>query len=220
MKKMRAWLLIALILVIHLCISISVCNVSASAEGENSEAEELVGESVLDLIGELDLKALQEYVDELGAFSGESVSQRLIDYIKGESFDYENFGKELVGVLFENVRELLPAFSCIAAIALLSGLISTLKSGTASGAAGNMIFLISYAAALIPLVGVLIECFEKTFESVSQMQRQMQIVYPLLLTLMAASGGVLSVAMCRPAVAFFSNTSVSLITSVVFPSPL
>ena len=220
MKEKRVCLLIILFLVIHLCIPFFMSNVPVAAESASSEAEELLGESVLELIEELDLRALQEYVDSLGALSGESVAQRLIGYIKGESFNYENFGEELVNVLFENVRQLLPAFACIAAIALLSGLISTLKSGTASGTAGNMIFLITYAAALIPLVGVLIECFEKTFESVSQMQKQMQIVYPLLLTLMAAGGGTLSVAMCRPAVAFFSNTIVSLITSVVFPLTL
>ncbi len=217
MKKKFGWLFIVLFFIIHLCTTISLRDISALAENTSSEAEELVGESVLELIGELDLQALQKYVDSLGALSGESVAQRLLDYIKGEGFDYNNFGEEIVGVLFENVGDLLPAFACIAAIALLSGLISTLKSGTASATSSNMIFLISYAAALIPLVGVLIECFEQTFESVSQMQQQMQIVYPLLLTLMAASGGASLVAMCRPAVAFFSNTIVSLISSVVFP---
>ena len=217
MKKKFGWLFIVLFFIIHLFTTISLRDISALAENTSSEAEELVGESVLELIGELDLQALQKYVDSLGALSGESVAQRLLDYIKGEGFDYNNFGEELVGVLFENVGDLLPAFACIAAIALLSGLISTLKSGTASATSSNMIFLISYAAALIPLVGVLIECFEQTFESVSQMQQQMQIVYPLLLTLMAASGGASLVAMCRPAVAFFSNTIVSLISSVVFP---
>ncbi|MBO5239900.1 MAG: stage III sporulation protein AE [Clostridia bacterium] len=217
MKRKVIWLVFFLFLIIRLCTPISIDNVPAAAEGEIGKTEEALGESVLELIGELDLQALEEYVASIGAFSGESVAERLVDYIKGESFDYENFGREIVRVLFENVGELLPAFACIAAITLLSGLISTLKSSSASGTAANMIFLISYAAALIPLIGVLIECFEKTFSSVSQMQKQMQLVYPLLLTLMAASGGTLSVAMCRPAVAFFSNTIVSLITSVVFP---
>ncbi|MBQ7369211.1 MAG: stage III sporulation protein AE [Clostridia bacterium] len=188
-----------------------------SAETAESEIEETLGENVTELIGKLDLQALQDYVDGLGVFSGQSVAERLIAYIGGTEFDYENFGKEIVAVLFENVKAILPAFACIAAIALLSGIISTLKSGTLANTSASMIFLISYAAALIPLIGVLTECFEKCFGSVAQMQTQMQIVYPLLLTLMATSGGTLSVAMCRPAVAFFSNTIVALINTVVFP---
>lgn len=217
MKRKRIYFIFLLCFLVYLCMPFLVDSVSAVAEQTSGEAERVLGESVLELIGELDLKALQDYVNSLGGLSGESVAERLVDYINGESFHYENFGRELLNVLFKNVRELLPAFACIAAITLLSGLISTLKSGNVANTAGNMIFLISYAAALIPLIGVLTECFEQTFKSVSQMQRQMQIVYPLLLTLMAASGGTLSVSMCRPAVAFFSNTIVSLITSVVFP---
>ena len=217
MKRKRIYFIFLLCFLVYLCMPFLVDSVSAVAEQTSGEAERVLGESVLELIGELDLKALQDYVNSLGGLSGESVAERLVDYINGESFHYENFAREILNVLFKNVRELLPAFACIAAITLLSGLISTLKSGNVANTAGNMIFLISYAAALIPLIGVLTECFEQTFKSVSQMQRQMQIVYPLLLTLMAASGGTLSVSMCRPAVAFFSNTIVSLITSVVFP---
>lgn len=217
MKRKRVWLVCILCFVVYCCIPSFVYTVSALAETGNSGAEEKLGESVQELINQLDLQALQEYVDSLDSLSGVSVAQRLVDYIKGESFDYANFGKELMNVLFENVQALVPAFACIAAITLLSGIISTLKSGAAAGTTSNMIFLISYSAALIPLIAVLTECFEQTFHSIAQMQRQMQIVYPLLLTLMAASGGTLSVAMCRPAVAFFSNTIVSMITSIVLP---
>ena len=217
MKGKRIYIILFLFFLAYLSVPFLASDIYAVAEETNVETERVLSESVLELIGELDLKALQEYVDSLGALSGESVSERLVNYIKGESFDYENFGREILNVLFDNVREFLPAFACIAAITLLSGLISTLKSGNVANTAGNMIFLISYAAALIPLISVLTECFEQTFKSVSQMQKQMQITYPLLLTLMAASGGTLSVAMCRPAVAFFSNTIVSLITSVVLP---
>ncbi len=49
------------------------------------------------------------------------------------------------------------------------------------------------------------------------MQTQMQLVFPLMLTLMAASGGSLTAAVCRPAVAFFSTNIVSVVRSVVFP---
>jgi stage III sporulation protein AE len=49
------------------------------------------------------------------------------------------------------------------------------------------------------------------------MQKQMHIVFPIMLTLMGASGSMVSVSVCRPAVAFFSTTIVSIIDSVVFP---
>lgn len=215
-KKIFLFVFIIQLFIVLFC-SLSIENFAVNAENEEQKAEEKINESIVELIGELDLQALQAYVDELGAFTDESVGERLLAYIKGQDFDYENFGKELIGVLFEKVKEILPAFACIAAVTLLSGLISTLKSGSNMKTSADMIFLISYAAALIPLIGVLTECFSETFEGVNSMQKQMQIVYPLMLTLMAASGGTLSASVCRPAVAFFSTTIVSVISSVVLP---
>jgi stage III sporulation protein AE len=49
------------------------------------------------------------------------------------------------------------------------------------------------------------------------MKKQMQILFPIMLTLMSASGGVFSASVCRPAVGFFCNTIVSIIHSVVMP---
>lgn len=218
-------LVILLAIFILLCINLTcvfTCVFPTNADGEQSkneqsQTEERLQENIEKLLGELDLEALQAYVDSLDLWKGESVEARLIEYIKGGAIDYESFGRQIAEVLFKNVREILPSFACITAIALLSGLMSTLKSGTLAATSSDMMFLINYTAALIPLIGVLTECFHGAMSGINSMQKQMQIVYPLLLTLMAASGGTLSVSVCRPAVAFFSTTIVSTISSVVLP---
>ena len=222
--KDKKIIIILLFLFIHLCVNVffdilKCFPAVGETEIEDSQikAEEELNESIYELIGELDLEAFQEYIDSLGTISSGNVGERLIAYIKGEEFDYGNFFQEIFQVLFEGIREMLPAFACIAAISLLSGVISSLQSSSNMHTSAEMIFLISFAAALIPLLGVLTECFKETLDSVSAMQKQMQIVYPLMLTLMSASGGSVSVAVCRPAVAFFSNAIVSVISSVVLP---
>ena len=184
---------------------------------EDVEAEKELSEIVEDQLNNLDLDALQNYVDSLEGFDVGNVAERLLNYIKGEKFDYVGFGQKILKVLLEKVVQISPLFACIAAITLLSGIVSTLQSGKLGNSSANMVFLISYAAALIPLLGIITECIKQTFSCISNMQRQMHVMYPLMLTLMAASGGTLSAAICRPAVAFFSNGIVSIFTSVVFP---
>ncbi|MBQ8658585.1 MAG: stage III sporulation protein AE [Clostridia bacterium] len=196
----------------------SVSTVKATAE--TNEGTNGLNESIVELLDELDLQALEEYVDSLDSFSDKSVSERLFEYIKGDSIDYPNFFSGMADVLFENVKTLLPSFLCIAAVTLLCGIVTTLKVGKTAASSESMIFLIAYASSLIPVLAVVTECFTAAKESVSAMQTQMQIVFPLLLTLMAASGGTVSAAICRPAVAFFSTNIVTLISSVVFPLTL
>ncbi len=190
---------------------------SVLAIADQTDAERALNENVNELLQHLDLKALEDYVHTLQGFSNVSVRDRLLEFITGEQFDYEKFGERLLSVLFGDIRELLPAFACITAVALLSGLLSTLGSGSLANTASNMIFLVSYASALIPLLAVVTECIRQSIACVVGMKTQMTILFPLLLTLMATSGGTVSVAICRPAVAFFSTTIVSLISSVVFP---
>lgn len=191
--------------------------VTASAE---EEGEQTLNESVWEQIENLDLEELQAYLDGLDGFSDQSVAERLYDYVTGEAVDYKSFSSAMTDVLLKNVKNLLPAFLCVTAVTLLCGVVTTLKSGFAAATSEKMIFLIAYTAALIPVLSVITECFSAARESVMEMRTQMQIVFPILLTLMSASGGATTAAICRPAVAFFSTTIVSIIDGVVFPVTL
>lgn len=223
-KKQKKFIRFAFLFFISLCMLIgsSFSSLQVRAEetidtGTSASAEELLEENIREQLDNLDLDGLQDYLDTLEGYSDENVKERLLSYIQGAEVDYENFLQDMLKIFFSDVGELLPAFACIAAISLISGLISMMKSNTAGKTSTEMIFLIAYAASLIPLIAILTECFRSSMQSVSSMSKQMQIVFPLMLTLLSASGGAVSAAVCRPAVAFFATTIVSIIQSVVFP---
>ena len=191
------------------------CTLVFAEEGDLN-TEEKLNESIVEQLENLDLEELQNYIDELGNFSSKSIAERLLDYVKGEEVDYEDWISGFLRVVFESAIELIPVFACIVAISLLSGLITMLNSGEGR-ASTDALALILYFATLIPLLSVLSECIQRTEQGVLEMQKQMQIIFPIMLTLMAASGSSASVAICRPAVAFFSTNIVSVICAVVFP---
>ncbi|MFR1555340.1 MAG: stage III sporulation protein AE, partial [Coriobacteriales bacterium] len=134
------------------------CTVFAFAE-EGGDGKEELNQNILDQIDKLDTEELQKYIDSLGVFSDKNVGERIFDYIKGEKFDYGSFGQQILNVLFEDVKNMLPAFACICAVALLCGILSSVKSSFADQTSADVIFLVGYAAALIPVLAVLTECF-------------------------------------------------------------
>ena len=205
---------ISLFILFFLC-SFGTGSILACAEEELPEEE--LNDVIQEQIELLDLKALQEYVDSLGVYSSESVAERIFSYIKTGSVNYEGLWMQVKTVLFAKIREIIPAFACICAITLLSGLIALMRSGSNAHTTADMIFLLTYIATLIPLFSVLSECVQTSLEATSAMQTQMQLIFPLMLTLMAASGGTLTASVCRPAVGFFATNIVSVIHSVVFP---
>lgn len=220
LKKPRLGIWFILI-IISLCIiyflfSTPILLAFAQQSSEQQGADKL-NQIIIDQLGQLDLEALQAYVDSLGNFTNESVVERLIAYIGGTDINYESMGRQFMTILFAKVWEIVPVFASIAAITLLSGFVTTMQSNSNTQTTSNMLFFITYAATLIPLLAVLTECFQTSIDCVNSMQKQMQIIFPLMLTLMAASGGSLSASVCRPAVAFFATNIVSVIRSVVFP---
>lgn len=215
-KRTRKYaLFFCILLLFFLFPSGKIAKAEGSKDGENA----LYG-SIVEQIEKLDLEELERYIDSLDAFSDESIAERIVEYIKGKSLDYDGFFKGLLSVVFENVVGMLPAFSCVAAISLLCAVLSALKSHYVGSSTAEIIFLVSFAAALIPVLSILTECFLEARESVGEMRKQMELLFPILLTLMSASGGSVSAAIYQPAVAFLCTTIVQTVSSVVFPITL
>lgn len=187
--------------------------VSARAE---DDAQGKLNENVLEQLEQLDLGDLEEYLQSIGG-GNISVKERLLEYISGGGFSQETFLKEMSDVFFGGVKRMLPSFASIAAIAMLCALINSLQSRFLGQSTAKIIFFVAYLGALIPLFGVLAECIFTARDTVVQLKTQMEVVFPLMLTLMAASGGSVSVSIFRPAVVFLSNGLVTIISDVVFP---
>ena len=81
----------------------------------------------------------------------------------------------------------------------------------------DIINFIAYLSVGAVVLSVLTGLLQEGFSAMQAMQRQMEVVYPLLLTLMAASGGSVSAGVFRPAVAFLSSGLCELFSAVVLP---
>ena len=187
---------------------------------EEVSIESGINESIQEQIDKLNLEELQAYIKDLGINDEKSLSERLFEYISGVEIEYQSLLQELTNVLFANCIKLLPAFVCIAAISIVCGIVNNLKSGLNKKSSSEMISLISYLGALVPLTSILIECIRLANGSVEQLQTQAQVLFPIMLTLMAASGQTATVAVCQPMVAFLSTTLLTVINQVVFPFTL
>ncbi len=220
MKKRILFRILLLLLLIHLCVGASarIASFTATAEDTKSaeKADELLDESVNELLNNLDLQALEEYLDSLGLKGDKTLLERLTEYVRVGAIDYTKFTEDILKILFTKIGELLPAFLCIIGITLLSGILSALQSNTTHTTA-EVVFIVCYIGALLPLLIIVTQCFQTVIGSIRGLQKQMELTYPLLLTLMAVSGGNVTASVCRPAVAFFSTSIVAVLEGVVFP---
>ncbi len=176
---------------------------------------------VKDLLGELDTEDLQKYLDSFSDYEGGNIKDKLLSVITGDfALDYSSLTKSIVSLVWDEAKIMLPAFAVILAVALLCGILNSVKNSFLNNTMTDIINFVGYIAVGAVVLASLIGVLEAGFSAIGNMKRQMEIVYPILLTLMAASGGSVSAGVYRPAVAFMSSAITELFTTIVLPTSI
>lgn len=217
-------IIFALILSLFAVFSPLFCQfTSVYAQPEQTQSntgEEQLKESIENLLTELDTRALQEYLSSLQEFSAWNVKDKILELIDGGTLEYTSIFSALFSILGQSLKDMLPSFALICAIALLCGILNTVKSGFLKDSTAEIIFFVCYAAVLVVLLSQLIGVFELCSQTLNALRKQMEIIFPLLLTLMSASGGTVSATVYQPAVAFLSGGVAGILTQLVLPFTL
>lgn len=219
-KRNRRFPILLTLLVVVILVFCQTGTVNASAyTAEEQAALDRLEEQVEDLLASLDTAELEEYLQTLSQFDGKDVREMLADLVTGDyALEYDTMWESVLALVWEEGRAMLPAFAVILAVAVLCGILNSAKSGFLQSSMSDIIHFVSYISVGAVVLAVLTNILQAAFSAIADMQRQMQVVYPLLLTLMAASGGAVSAGVFRPAVAFLASGICELFTAVVLPT--
>ncbi len=217
--------LVVLVLLVAAALILSFCPFTVAAEDteENVSGEEELWQNIGALLEELDMQELQNYLDSLSeeqkALFGEGdLKDKIYALISGDfGTDYSDVFSAVAASVFDGLDGLLSTFCVICAITILCGILSQFKSSFSEKSTAQLIFFVGYAAVLVLILTSLSAVIEDCFSTVTSMQKQMQAAFPVLLTLIATSGGSVSVAVYQPAVLFLSEIIVEIVSGVVFP---
>ena len=192
---------------------------AAAYTPEEEAALEELQDKVDELLEALDTDELQAYLDSLTEFRGMDIKEMLSSIITGDfALDYSSLWQSALALVFNEGRAMLPAFAVVLAAALLCGILNSAKNGFLQSTMSDIINFVTYIAVGAVVLAVLTGVLQTGFSAMESMQRQMEIVYPILLTLMAASGGSVSAGVFRPAVAFLSSAVCEMFTAIVLPA--
>ena len=218
--RRRVMALFALLFLLLLCLTLSSEPVAASAlTAEEEAAIEQLQEEVQKLLDALDTEELEAYLATLPQYEGSDLKEMLASIVTGDfSLDYSSLWQSVLALVWEEGKVMLPAFAVILAVTLLCGILNSAKNGFLKSTMTDIIHFAAYLSVGAVLLSVLISVLQAGFSAIGSMQRQMQIIYPILLTLMAASGGAVSAGIYRPAVAFLSSAVCEMFTAVVLPT--
>jgi len=221
-KKFSAALFFAVALLLILILAAFIPRAAASASGGEAEEKAMaeLEKNVEELLSALDTADMEEYLNSLNKniLSGKSFAERVGELITGDySMDYSSLFTSVFSLFFSEASSFLPVFSLILAICAFMGILHSVQGDFLSEGISNIIHYVCYSAVLVLVLTALIPAIGKCKDAVNGLKTQIEIFCPVIITLMAASGGSVSAAVYKPAAAFLSGGICEAVTDIVFP---
>lgn len=226
MKKTIKLIFVLLIVAVVCCGYIKVeFSGSVYATGSDITQEELEKElenGVEDQLNQIDFSGLNNFVSNLTSgeksfFGSFSFVEKVKELLSGEiGSDYNSIFSVIISMLMDGCLKYLPLLAAIIAIAVLSSILNGVRPLQNKGI-GNVVHFVCFGAIIILLTKVCIDFIQGTVATIGLIQTESQAVFPILLTLIAAMGGSVTVKFFQPIVLIISNIILNLVSSILIP---
>lgn len=186
----------------------------SAEEKTTTEIEKSIEDAVTSELDALNLEELEEYYDSLEMNTSNTFSEFLSGVINGEiTFSITDFLSLLGSKIKKIISEELKILLTIIILAFLSALVVNFSSGSATiKNVINIVFVCLTSGTLIYTSINAISIVVKTIESIKNFS---EIIFPILLVLMTASGGKSSSVMYQPLLSIISTSIISIFSGVV-----
>ncbi len=194
-------------------------NISSRTPLSSSESEDLE-DSIDEQLNDIDLSEIENNFNKLSekdkALLGENSFLKLIKkFINAEDSDiYSNFLPYALSTIFEDLLSLLPYFAVIVAIAILYSLVGQM-SGDKS--LNSIIHLVCFGTIAGVVIKIVLGLLTSATNAINIIEGQMEAIFPIILTLITAVGGVVTATTFEPFLAILTSGITKLFSSFLIP---
>lgn len=225
----RRYILILLIIFLAI-LAIIFPSIKHITNAENVAEDKLSQEEILQEIEDelgnqldnLDMSSIENLLDsltdeELALFGEKGFLDKITSLLSGEITQGSSLWTSILEIFFDSLLEIIPFISIIIAVALLGNLIQGLKPTKSEKSISNLIHFVTYGIIVVIVLSIVVKMITMTTNTIFTIKNQMDAIFPLLLTLLTAVGGTVSVSVYQPAMALLSSVIINLFTYVLMP---
>ncbi|WP_226673108.1 stage III sporulation protein AE [Rossellomorea aquimaris] len=212
------------IIVMALVLFMISTSIGQAEEGEGeSPPDSTIQQEMIDTqLDRLGIEELTGYwndiVDQYGGFLPESQKGSLIDFMKGEKeFSFKVWFSGIFKFAFQELVMNGKLLGTLIMLTIFSMFLQSLQNSFEGGSVSKVAYSIVFMVLIIIALNSFHVAIDYTRDAISTMVHFIIALIPLLLALIAASGGVVSAAFFHPVIIFLMNTSGLLIQNIVLP---
>lgn len=190
--------------------------------GEADELTKQLEDTTSDALDDLDVSELEKILDNTQQaarlFGGKSFLEKLASIINGDfADDSTSIWEALINLIFDNILSFLPIIATVIAVAILGGMIQNLKPNFSGKSIGSVVHFVTYGVVVILIFTVITRMITVTTGTIGSIKTQMDAVFPILLTMLSAVGGSVSVSVYQPAMALLASVIINIFTIFLMP---
>lgn len=200
-------------IILPLCSTKKVCALDANSLQ--------IEDYVKDQLNDIDFGDFEKVVDELNGQQkevfNESFTEKLKKILSGEtSVNFATLGSAILSVFSKDIVSILPLLCGIIGVGILSSII-TQSSYSSDKSVAEIVHFVCFGIIITIVFSSVANLIKITSSTLSLMKTQMEIGFPILLTLMTALGSVVSVGVYQPVVAVLSGSVMTIFSNFVLP---
>ena len=210
---------------ISLIVYISKPTYVAYAQDDMSqeELEQELKNNIVDQLDSLDFSKLDEILSNLSdsqfkIFGSPSFITKLKQIINGDfGNSYSNFFEYIFNLIFDDMLECLPALCMIVAISIVCSFFGSVGSDKSNKTISNLLYFVCFSVIVVIVFSLVKGVVLGTSSVIDLIKKQMDIIFPILLTLITSMGNVVTVSAFQPAIALLTTGIIHIFTTIMIP---
>lgn len=205
--------IVSLIFLIMICVMLS-----PHAYAEDKVYEDLE-ESVDNQLDSLDFKEFDRFIKELNFDGfGSGVREYLEDILAGNvALDFTKLFSLMGEGVIKEIASVFPTCLSIILICILSSTLSSFSSKIANNATNNIVQFVCLSVVIILLISSTMNAVESVKKTVGLLGEFVNLVFPVLITLLTVIGGGSSVGVFSPYVGILSTLIINGVQNLIIP---
>ncbi|AKI92693.1 stage III sporulation protein AE [Bacillus subtilis] len=218
MKRFRWVLLLAVLIIAGRAEIVQAAGNAEQTEDHAETAEQLAERTAASLETDKIGEFWNDIMTEYGGLLPESQKGSLMEFINGDkSFSPQEWLKALFSYLFHEVLANGKLLGTLILLTIFCVILQLLQNAFQQSTVSKVAYSIVYMVLIILALNSFHVAINYATEAIQTMTSFILALIPLLLALLASSGGAVSAAFFHPVILFLMNTSGLLIQNIVMP---
>lgn len=215
--------IVFVIIAICLVFSLTKTNYAYAEQQSVEEIEQELDENIDDQLNNIDFGELDNIFNNLdeeakGLFNSTSFYDKVMAVLNGElSTDSSSFFQYIFNLFFDNLLKFVPLLALIVVVSILCSFVGQLSPTGKTSSINNVVYFACFGIIIVLLSTTLKDVITNSSNTILSIQKQMEVIFPILLVMLTSVGGVSTSATMQPMVGILSSGVIYLFNAFVLP---